>query len=177
MRWFLALQMRWFLPLSRRIHPRWWSLERTTRNFRGVPNGAEREMASHLSDSFRNVLRPLAFAAAAIVALACATGPKDSLSGAWAEVGGGFGLSLRQSGSAVTGTGGSTPCATTPVSGSVHGTHFDLMVDTGAFATNYAGTFINASTISIQQSDVDVDIGAIFLEKDTTLGLCVSPQT
>jgi hypothetical protein len=45
-------------------------------------------------------------------------------------------------------------------------------------ATNYAGTFVKASTISIKQSPVDVDVnaGAILLFKEPTaaLGMCVT---
>jgi hypothetical protein len=129
-----------------------------------------------------NALRSLVLAAAAIVALACTTGPKDSLSGAWGEVVGvGLSLSLRQSGSVVAGMVGFAPCLATPVSGSIHGSDFELQFDTGASATNYAGSFINPSTISMQPSpmDPDVDIAPMVFSKEpaAALGKCATPQT
>jgi hypothetical protein len=132
-------------------------------------------MASHLTDSFRNVCRPLAVAAAVTVALACVTGPKDSLSGDWS--GGGFLLSLHESGSTVTGMAGGTACFGTPVSGSIHRDDFQLTIDTGAWANTYAGSFVGASTISMNQTPapVDVAIAPILLFKvpATALGKCV----
>jgi hypothetical protein len=117
------------------------------------------------------VLCSLVLAAAVIATPACTTAPKDTLSGDW--TGNGFSLSLRESGSVVTGTS----CSVVPVSGSVHGSDFALAIDTGASAVNYAGTFINATTISIQQTG-NVAFGQTLLYKGPPILVadCIVPQ-
>jgi len=112
---------------------------------------------SHLT---RGAVYAFALTVGASAALACVTGPKDTLSGNWS--GSGFSLSLRQSGSIVTGTS----CTVVPVSGSVHGSDFELAIDTGGAAVDYSGNFVNATTILVQQTgDVDVGAGGITLYK------------
>jgi hypothetical protein len=121
-------------------------------------------MAFYFAGYRMRVLSSLALANALCVASACVTGPKDSLSGDWG--GGGLFLSLRQSGSVVRGMAGATPCLPTSVSGSIHGSDFTLMIDTGAIATNYTGTFVNPSAIAIREvADANVNLGTIPLTK------------
>ncbi len=130
-------------------------------------------MNSHLTDRRRRAVCALDLAVGVSTALACATGPKDTLSGNWS--GSGFSLSLRQSGSMVTGTS----CSIVPVSGSVHGSDFELAIDTGASAVDYSGRFVNATTILIEQTvDADVDIGGIMLYKGipSLSAECIVPQ-
>jgi hypothetical protein len=120
----------------------------------------------------KRALRSLVVAAAVIAAAACTTGPKDTLSGDW--TGSGFSLSLRQSGSMVTGTS----CSVVPVSGSVRARDFTLAIDTGASAVNYSGTFINATTIAIEQIS-NVAYGQTLLYKGAPILVaeCIVPQT
>jgi hypothetical protein len=108
----------------------------------------------------RRAVWAFALTAGVSAAPACATGPKDTLSGNW--TGSGFSLSLRQSGSRVTGTS----CTVVPVSGSVHGSDFEMAIDTGAAAVDYTGGFVNATTILINQTgNVNVAVGGITLYK------------
>jgi hypothetical protein len=114
----------------------------------------------HLIERRRGAVWAFAIAVGVSAALACATGPKDTLSGNW--TGSGFSLSLRQSGSRVTGTS----CTVVPVSGSVQGSDFELAIDTGASAVDYTGAFVNATTISLNQTgNVNVAVGGITLYK------------
>ena len=130
-------------------------------------------MSSHLIERRRRVVCALVLTVGISAALACATGPKDTLSGNW--TGSGFSLSLRQSGSVVTGAS----CSVVPVSGSVDGNDFVLAIDTGASAVHYSGEFVDATTILIEQTgDVNVNVGGIMLYKGPPRlsGACIASQ-
>jgi hypothetical protein len=141
------------------ISPTTWSWPVASHSFCGVSNSDGCGM-NHLIERRRWAVCALTLAVGVSALFACATGPKDTLSGNWS--GSGFSLSLRQSGSRVTGTS----CTVVPVSGSVQGSDFELAIDTGASAVDYTGAFVNATTISLNQTgNVNVAVGGITLYK------------
>jgi hypothetical protein len=99
------------------------------------------------------------------VAPACATGPQDSLSGIWGQVGGGFTFYLRQSGSGVHGTYGYNGCLTAPVTGSVHGVDVQLTLGAGGSAQTLTGRFEDASTVILTAPPSNLDLGGFTIQK------------